>query len=130
MGTVLIVAAALLIVNIRHSLRPREVLEARTEEVKHEIPATIEYKPEPSPVPDSQTTVNPGKKKEPAPPILAAGRIKPSPAPIDRALTGAGAPTPPAPVQDIVSATFVSHETGLKVVWFFDRKFDWKGEKK
>ncbi len=127
-GAVLIVAAALLIVNIRHSLRSREVLEARTEEVKHDVPAEVEHKLEPSPVPDSQTTVNPNKKKEPEAPILAAGRIKPSPAPIDRALTGAAAPAPPA--QDIVSATFVSQETGLKIVWFFDRNFDWKGEKK
>ncbi|MCJ7587760.1 MAG: hypothetical protein MUQ00_07665, partial [Candidatus Aminicenantes bacterium] len=73
-------------------------------------------------------TVKPDLKKKPEAPLLAAGRIKPSPAPIDRALTGAAAPAPSA--QDVVSATFVSQETGLQIVWFFDKNFNWKGEEK
>jgi anti-sigma factor RsiW len=31
--------------------------------------------------------------------------------------------------QDVVSLTMVSHETGLQVVWFFDKNFDYKGER-
>lgn len=31
--------------------------------------------------------------------------------------------------QDVVSVTMVSPETGLQVVWFFDRNFDYKGER-
>jgi hypothetical protein len=31
--------------------------------------------------------------------------------------------------QDKVSITMVSPETGLQVVWFLDRNFDWKGER-
>ena len=129
-GVVLIAAVALLLVLTRHPLRPREVLEARKEGVPLEIPAPLEQKPTPTPVPTKQTIVNRDSIKKPETPLLAAGRIKPSPAPIDRALTGAEAPAPPSPAQDIVSATCVSRETGLKIVWFFDRNFDWKGEVK
>ncbi len=28
--------------------------------------------------------------------------------------------------QDVISMTLVSQETGLKIVWFFDNKFEWK----
>ncbi len=37
---------------------------------------------------------------------------------------------PPAAGPDVVSMTMVSQETGLKVVWFFNRNFDWKGDQK
>ncbi len=30
--------------------------------------------------------------------------------------------------QDVVSLTMVSQETGLQIVWFFDKDFDYKGE--
>jgi len=32
--------------------------------------------------------------------------------------------------QDVVSVTLVSQETGLKVVWFLDKNFEWKGKGK
>jgi len=32
--------------------------------------------------------------------------------------------------QDVVSVTMVSQETGLQVVWFFDKTFDYEGVKK
>jgi hypothetical protein len=31
---------------------------------------------------------------------------------------------------EVVSVTMVSQETGLQVVWFFNKNFDWKGDKK
>jgi hypothetical protein len=31
--------------------------------------------------------------------------------------------------QDVVSMTMVSRETGLQVVWFFDKNFEYKGER-
>ena len=34
-----------------------------------------------------------------------------------------------AGAQDVVSMTVVSQETGLQIVWFFDRNFDYKGER-
>jgi hypothetical protein len=30
--------------------------------------------------------------------------------------------------QDVVAMTMVSQETGLQIVWFLDRNFDWKGD--
>ena len=127
-GAVLIAVAALLLVLTRNPIRPRQVLEARKERVPREIPAPLEQKP--TPAPQDSAIVNRDSIKKPETPLLAAGRIKPSPAPIDRALTEAEAPAPPSPAQDIVSATFVSRETGLQIVWFFDRNFNWKGEEK
>jgi hypothetical protein len=38
--------------------------------------------------------------------------------------------TAPAPGPEVVSVTMVSQETGLKVVWFFNKNFEWKGDKK
>jgi hypothetical protein len=32
--------------------------------------------------------------------------------------------------QDVVSLTMISQETGLRIVWFFNRNFDWKGDEK
>jgi anti-sigma factor RsiW len=34
------------------------------------------------------------------------------------------------PGPDVVSVTMVSQETGLQVVWFLNKNFDWKGEQK
>jgi len=38
--------------------------------------------------------------------------------------------TSPVPGPDVVSVKMVSQETGLQVVWFFNKNFDWKGDKK
>jgi anti-sigma factor RsiW len=35
---------------------------------------------------------------------------------------------PPADEPSVVSLTMVSQETGLQVVWFLDRNFEWKGD--
>jgi hypothetical protein len=36
----------------------------------------------------------------------------------------------PAAGQDVLSVTMVSQETGLQVVWFFNKDFEWKGDGK
>jgi hypothetical protein len=36
----------------------------------------------------------------------------------------------PAPGPEVVSVTMVSQETGLQVVWFFNKNFEWKGDNK
>jgi hypothetical protein len=36
----------------------------------------------------------------------------------------------PAAGPDVISVTMVSQETGLQVVWFFNKNFDWKGDQK
>ena len=36
---------------------------------------------------------------------------------------------PDPAAQDVVSVTLVSQETGLQVVWFFNRNFEWKGDR-
>jgi len=33
-----------------------------------------------------------------------------------------------APQQEKVAVTLVSQETGLQIVWFFDKNFEWKGD--
>jgi hypothetical protein len=38
--------------------------------------------------------------------------------------------TSPGPGPDVVSVTMVSQETGLQVVWFLNKNFDWKGDQK
>jgi hypothetical protein len=40
------------------------------------------------------------------------------------------APVKAGPGQDVISVTMVSQETGLQVVWFFNRNFEWKGDQK
>ncbi len=39
-----------------------------------------------------------------------------------------GEPAAAAREQDVVAMTMVSQETGLQVVWFLDKNFDYKGE--
>ncbi len=48
---------------------------------------------------------------------------------------GKGAPPQKTPArgtagQDVLSVTMVSKESGLQVVWFFNRNFEWKGDQK
>jgi len=47
-----------------------------------------------------------------------------------RGQPGQGWTAPATGAQDVVSVTMVSQETGLQVVWFFNKNFDWKGEGK
>jgi len=50
----------------------------------------------------------------------------PVPGPAGRA--GANGPVLAAGGQDVLSMTMVSQETGLQIVWFLDKNFDYKGE--
>jgi hypothetical protein len=38
--------------------------------------------------------------------------------------------TAPVPGPEVVSVTMVSQETGLQVVWFLNKNFEWKGDNK
>ncbi|MBN2207326.1 MAG: zf-HC2 domain-containing protein [Candidatus Aminicenantes bacterium] len=131
-GVILLAAVALVLVLSRQPLRPREVLRAGTPEAPREAPAAVEQEPRlaPTPAPQRPTASERDSTRKPDLTILTAKKVEPSRAPVERALTGAAVapPAPPAPVQGVVSATFISQETGLKIVWFFDRNFDWKGE--
>jgi len=56
--------------------------------------------------------------------------FKAGPGPGRRAAeAGAGPVASEAKPQDVLTVTMVSPETGLQIVWFFDRNFDYKGEK-
>jgi hypothetical protein len=50
----------------------------------------------------------------------------------ERTTAGAAIPGEPAAPreQDVVSVTMVSQETGLQIVWFFDKTFDYEGVNK
>ncbi|MBP7706425.1 MAG: zf-HC2 domain-containing protein [Candidatus Aminicenantes bacterium] len=54
----------------------------------------------------------------------------PVPGPEGRVRAGApaGGTALAAGGQDVLSMTMVSRETGLQIVWFFDKNFDYKGE--
>lgn len=104
-------------------------------------------KPRPSPVVSAPAYV---LKPEPVPPvppsILQDKKAKKEPAvrsqektvivaqtqehkrPATRPEESAGAQKKDS--QDVVSVTLVSQDTGLKVVWFLNRNFEWKGEGK
>jgi len=56
--------------------------------------------------------------------VLFRGPV-PGPAPVGTAGRAVEAEAPPD--QDVVSMTVVSQETGLQIVWFFDKKFDYEG---
>jgi anti-sigma factor RsiW len=54
----------------------------------------------------------------------------PIPGPAGRVAAGGrtGEAAAEAGGQDVVTLTMVSQETGLQIVWFFDKDFDYKGE--
>lgn len=58
--------------------------------------------------------------------VLALLFRGPVPGPAGR--TGANGTALAAGGQDFLSVTMVSRETGLQIVWFFDKDFDYKGE--
>jgi hypothetical protein len=53
---------------------------------------------------------------------------KPVALPVQRAQTGSELNEQKP--QDVVSVTLISKDTGFKVIWFFDKNFEWKGEEK
>jgi len=89
-------------------------------------------RPEQTPPITAPTQQNQNEEKEPdvrtleKPVFVARAPMAERPAP---------RPTEPAAAakegsQDVVSVTLVSQDTGLKVVWFLDKNFEWKGEGK
>lgn len=99
-----------------------------------EIPLTqapvLAQKPAPSPLP--------AIKAPPAemPSVIArASRVPQAPRPAlahDRPAIRPQKPAAPREEvsQDVVSVKLVSPETGLQIVWFLDKNFEWKGESK
>ena len=89
-------------------------------------------RPEPTPPITAPTQQNQNEEKEPdvrtpEKPLLVARAPKaerPTPHPHEPAAVAKEVS------QDVVSVTLVSQDTGLKVVWFFDKNFEWKGEGK
>jgi hypothetical protein len=104
-------------------------------------------KPKSSPVGPAPAYV---RKPEPAPPILPPtlqnknDEKEPTVRSQEKSIIVARAPKAERPAphphepaaaakegsQDVVSVTLVSQDTGLKVVWFLDKNFEWKGEGK
>ena len=62
--------------------------------------------------------------------VLALLLRGPVPGPAGRSAAGvrAGGTVLAAGGQDVLSVTMVSRETGLQIVWFFDKDFDYQGE--
>ena len=89
-------------------------------------------KPEPAPPILPPTLQNKNNKKEPAVRSQEKSIIVAQAQEQERPATR---PKEPAAAQkeasqDVVSVTLVSQDTGLKVVWFLNRNFEWKGEGK
>ncbi len=81
---------------------------------KREIPPPREIPPQP---PESE--LGEARIREAEPRAIAAAKPEAEPA-----------VSPDAAGQDVVSVTLVSHESGLQVVWFFDKNFEWKGDQR
>jgi len=89
-------------------------------------------KPEPAPPILPPTLQNKNDKKEPAVRSQEKSIIVAQAQEHERPATR---PKEPAAAQkeasqDVVSVTLVSQDTGLKIVWFLNRNFEWKGEGK
>jgi hypothetical protein len=65
---------------------------------------------------------------KPEQPLVVAKVQKPVAPPVQRAQTESELNEQKP--QDVVSVTLISKDTGLKVIWFFDKNFEWKGEEK
>jgi len=96
------------------------------------LPPTYVQKPEPAPPKLPSIPQNENVKKEPAvrsqegAAIVAQTQEHKRPATRPEETPGAQKKDS----QDVVSVTLVSQDTGLKVVWFLNRNFEWKGEGK
>jgi hypothetical protein len=56
---------------------------------------------------------------------LRPGSVATAPAAVEPRAGVLGSPS----AQDVVSVTLVSQETGLQLVWFFNKNFEWKGDR-
>lgn len=82
------------------------------------------------------------KEKTAEAPALITQQILKKPSAIPSLITQAQKPASPQPKylqklspdekeaqQDVLSMTFVSQETGLRIVWFFNKNFEWEDKK-
>jgi len=84
-------------------------------------------KEEPKGRPEQQLAPKPVDKKGKGVPVIQPEYLAKN--------AGKGAPLRKTPAkgtarQDVLSVTMVSKESGLQVVWFFNRNFEWKGDQK
>jgi hypothetical protein len=89
--------------------------------------AAVAERPEQKAVPEKPKIKPPAKQETKKAPLIqpeysAKGGGKASPS--------LEAEVKPAAGQDVLSVTLVSQETGLQVVWFFNKNFEWKGDEK
>jgi hypothetical protein len=89
--------------------------------------AAVAKKEEPRPAPASAAPAKPADKKGRRVPIvqpeyLAGNAVTRNPSAASPAKAAAG--------QDVITVKMVSRETGLQVVWFFNKDFEWKGEER
>lgn len=85
-----------------------------------ELPPVIAQKPV------SPSLLTPETPPDKMPSVVAQ---KPAPSPLPAIKAPPAAPREEGS-QDVVSVKLVSPETGLQIVWFLDKNFEWKGESK
>jgi hypothetical protein len=107
-----------------------------------EAPATVVDRRPPQAPEVPGRGLRPAEEREPnvletapgVPPRAEAGRgtLRAEQAETGAAVIAPGGPKSAAPLpaggQDVLSVTLVTKDSGLQVVWFFDKNFEWKGD--
>jgi len=89
-------------------------------------PAVVK-KEEPKAAPAKQGPANPAAEKGKRVPVVQPEYYAARP---DGRKPSGGTPAKAAAGQDVISVKMVSRETGLQVVWFFNKNFAWEGDQK
>jgi len=89
--------------------------------------AAVVKKEEPKPAPAKPAPAKPPGEKGKRVPVVQPEYYARS---ADTKGSSAASPAKAASGQDVISVKMVSRETGLQVVWFFNRNFEWKGDQK
>ncbi len=117
----LILLAGLLLIIMDKIFRPEEVSPVPGPLIveKQETPAPPGISPESQRIDSPESEI---REKRPSPAVARKSAEESGTPP-------AGSPEKPGR-QDVVSVTLVSQESGLQVVWFFDKNFEWKGDQR
>jgi hypothetical protein len=89
--------------------------------------AAVEKKEEPKAAPSKPAPPKPAGEKGKRVPVVQPEYYA---AKSDGRKPAAGTPTKTAAGQDVISVRMVSKETGLQVVWFFNKNFAWEGDQR